>query len=310
MGKIKIKGQKPLDVYRDWLSIEETARPLDYYQLLKVKRFEDDAAKIRSSYRQLNAHVRRYSTGEYGPQSQALLNELAKAMLCLTDAQRKREYDVGLGRKDAGAGRRRTLEEVLLAGKSITPDQLAKARAFAQATGLDVPDAIVQQRLATQEVVMQAYAESVGRSYLDPEDVAVDPALVRQIPAAIARTHSCIPVMIDDGRVLVASPHTLDPGIEDQFRLRFSLPVWWVVCTPRSLNDLIGKHYSREAAAEGAEAAAKAAGKTAPPKIQATKEEGAAAPETSSERWKKRLMIGWIVIVVVAMLYMLCKMVF
>ena len=26
MGKIKIKGQKPLDVYRDWLSIEETAR--------------------------------------------------------------------------------------------------------------------------------------------------------------------------------------------------------------------------------------------------------------------------------------------
>ena len=43
---------KTLDVYRDWLHIQETARPLDYYQLLKVPRFEDDAGKIRSSYRQ------------------------------------------------------------------------------------------------------------------------------------------------------------------------------------------------------------------------------------------------------------------
>ena len=167
---------KTLDVYRDWLHIQETARPLDYYQLLKVPRFEDDAGKIRSSYRQLNAHVRKYATGEFGPESQRLLNELAKAMLCLTDAQRKREYDVSQGRKDEGTGRKRTLEEILLANKAVTSEQLAKARAFAKAIGLEVRDAIVQQRLAAQETVMQAYAESMGRSYLDSEDVTADAA--------------------------------------------------------------------------------------------------------------------------------------
>ncbi|MGO8751605.1 MAG: hypothetical protein ACLQNE_37160 [Thermoguttaceae bacterium] len=302
---------KTLDVYRDWLHIQETARPLDYYQLLKVPRFEDDAGKIRSSYRQLNAHVRKYATGEFGPESQRLLNELAKAMLCLTDAQRKREYDVSQGRKDEGTGRKRTLEEILLANKAVTSEQLAKARAFAKAIGLEVRDAIVQQRLAAQETVMQAYAESMGRSYLDSEDVAADAALARQVPPAIVRTHSCIPVMIDDGRVLVASPQMPDPGLEDQFRLRFGMPVWWVVCTPRSANDWIAKIFSREASAVAAEAAAKAAGKKAPGKIQAgkkTKEDD--ADEDPKSRTKKRLMIAWIAIVIILILYFVYRMIF
>ncbi|MFH1924301.1 MAG: hypothetical protein ABIP48_30990, partial [Planctomycetota bacterium] len=91
-----------LDVYRDWLGIKEAARPLNYYQLLRLPAFEDDTSKIREHYRKMNAHVRKYATGDYAEQSQELLNELAKGMLCLTDARRKREYDVTLGRKDVG----------------------------------------------------------------------------------------------------------------------------------------------------------------------------------------------------------------
>ena len=59
--------KKDVDVYRDWLGITDPARPPDHYTLLRLKRFEDDAEKIRSQYRKLNAHVRKYATGEYGP---------------------------------------------------------------------------------------------------------------------------------------------------------------------------------------------------------------------------------------------------
>ncbi len=90
---------KTLDVYRDWLQIKDPARPLNHYQILKLKQFEDDAGKIRENYRKLNAHVRKFAAGEFAKQSQELLNELAKAMLCLTDATRKRDYDASLGRK-------------------------------------------------------------------------------------------------------------------------------------------------------------------------------------------------------------------
>ena len=117
--------------------------------------------------------------------------------------------------------------------------------------------------------------------------------------------------MIDDGRVLVASPQMPDPGLEDQFRLRFGMPVWWVVCTPRSANDWIAKIFSREASAVAAEAAAKAAGKKAPGKIQAgkkTKEDD--ADEDPKSRTKKRLMIAWIAIVIILILYFVYRMIF
>lgn len=256
--------KKPIDVYRDWLGITETARPLNYYQLLKLKLFEDDPAKIRASYRQLNAHVRRYATGEYGPESQALLNELTKAMLCLTDAQRKREYDITLGRKEEVEFRRRSFEEVLLANKVLTPEQLNKARTFSMTVGLEVRDAVLQQRLATPEAVMQCYAESMGLPYVDLAEISLDESLVRRVPATIARPHSCIPLLIDDNQLLVASPHPLSPEVEDQLRLRFGIPVRSVLCTPRAVNELIARYYSREALAEASyEAAAAAAAKKA-----------------------------------------------
>ena len=237
---------KELDVYRDWLQITETQRPLDYYQLLRLKMFEDDTAKIRDHYRKMNAHVRKYATGDYAEQSQELLNELAKAMLCLTDAQRKREYDITLGRKEEGAGRRRTLEEILLANKVIDQDQLEQARRFADQVGMDVRDAILQRKLATPDVVMLAYAESQGLPYVELEDVGVDEALVPQIPPTTARQHSCVPIMADAGQVLMASPNPLVPDVEDDLRLRLGMPVRTVLCTPVSVNQAIAKHYPRD----------------------------------------------------------------
>ncbi|KKK63181.1 hypothetical protein LCGC14_2996870, partial [marine sediment metagenome] len=214
-----------LDVYRDWLRIEETARPLNFYQLLRLKTFEDGTARIRDHYRKMNEHVRKFSTGDYAVQSQQLLNELAKAMLCLTDAQRKREYDASLGRKDTGEGRRRTLEEILLADKTVDRDQLAKARNYAAAVGLEVRDALVQQKMAGADVVMLAYAESVGLPYVELEDVGVDEELITQIPPTLARQHSCVPVMIDENHLLMASPNPVVPDVEEELRLRFEMPV-------------------------------------------------------------------------------------
>jgi hypothetical protein len=113
--------------------------------LLRLKTFEDDVAKVRSNYRKMNAHVRTYGTGEFQTQSQQLLNELAKAMLCLTDARRKEEYDATLGRTTA-AGGRKSLEQILLSRKIVDSAQLSKARNYASTVGVEVRDALVQQK--------------------------------------------------------------------------------------------------------------------------------------------------------------------
>lgn len=283
-----------LDVYREWLGISASIRPLNYYQLLRLPNFEDDTAKIRDRYRKMNAHVRKFGTGDYAAQSQALLNELAKAMLCLTDAVRKRDYDASLGRKDSGSGRRRTLEEILLASQAITPEQVAKARSFADAVGLEIRDALVQQKLATAEVVTQAYAEAEGYPYLDLSEFAISEELIPHVPATLARVHSCLPVLIDGNHLLMASPSPLNPDVEEELRLRVGLPVRTVLCTPASINAALATYYGRgaapttPAAAISAAAAAAAAAAAiavqsqtpvAPPKSTkaATKAEKAAA---------------------------------
>jgi hypothetical protein len=270
----RILMAKELDVYRDWLGITETARPPNSYQLLRLKLFEDNPAKIREHYRKMNAHVRKFAAGEFAARSQELLNELARAMLCLTDAERKRDYDASLGRKEGGPGRRHTLEEILLASKAIDPARLDKARNYAKAVGLEVRDALVQQKAVAPDVVMLAYAESVGLPYVELADVGVDEALVPQVPAALARQHACVPVLSDRGQVLMASPNPLPPDVEEELRLRLNMPVRTVLCTAGSINPLITRYYARDpAAAEPARraGAAKGASKPSKPKFSMPK---------------------------------------
>ncbi|HVC99070.1 MAG TPA: hypothetical protein VND64_35725 [Pirellulales bacterium] len=280
---------KEIDVYKEWLGITEPARPLNYYQLLRLEMFDDDPAGARNSYRKLNAHVRKYASGEYGPRSQELLNELAKAMLCLTDATRKAEYDVSLGRAEAKAAKGRTFEEILVGAKVVDSAALEKARRYAKTVGVEIRDALMQQKLAPPEQIMLAYAESVGLPFVDVNEVPIDATLVPKMPAVMARQQSCAPLMVDDGRLLVVSPNQLSPEIEDQLRLRFGLPVRPVLCTPSAIHEVVAKYYSREAAvaelaggppkpaAKTKNAAAQAVEPAAPPAARA-------APQTPEER--------------------------
>ncbi|MCA9102625.1 MAG: general secretion pathway protein GspE [Planctomycetales bacterium] len=277
-----------IDVYREWLGIKETERPLSHYQLLRLPQFEDDPVKVRSHYRKMNAHVRKFAAGDYAAQSQELLNELAKAMLCLTDARRKEDYDASLGRA-GGGGKKRTLEQILLGRKVIEPAQLEKARKYASAVGLEIRDALVQQKLAKPEVVMQVYAESEGLPYVELSEMVIDPELVAKVPAVTARHHSCVPVLIDEGQLLMASPNPLAPEVEDDLRLRIGMPVRSVLCTATGVNDAIKIHFPKEAAqsqiaAAGAKQAAPSAEKSAEGEVAAATLDPAAAAERAKQR--------------------------
>ncbi len=297
-----------LDVYRDWLKITETARPLDHYQLLRLKRFEDNIAKVREHYRAMNAHVRKFAAGEFAKQSQDLLNELARAMLCLTDAQRKAEYDASLGRKGAQeGGKGRSFEQILLASKIVDQAGLDKARNFSKAIGVEVRDALVQQKLAKYEAVLPAYAESIGLPYLDLADVPLDTALISRVPPMMARQHSCVPVLVDNNQLLMASPNPLDPNVEEELRLRFSMPVRTVLCTPANINDAIAKYVPKDpSAAEAAPAPAAAAPgqPAAAPAAAPAKPKGPMTAEDIKQRRNTALLAGGMTsIVVVNVLY-------
>ena len=239
-------SEKNLDVYRDWLGIKETDRPLDYYQLLRLKRFEDDQDRVRRHYRKLHNHARKYATGEFSGASQELLNELARAMLCLADIRRKKEYDASLGRKVVSGPRKKELEDIFIERGLLSRQQLDIAQQYAAAVGLSLRDAVCQKEFVSQDAVMQAFAQAEGLPFLELSDVTIDESLLPKISAVTARTHSVVPVMIEHDHLLLASPNPLDLQLEEDLRLRLGMPVRTVLCTSGDVNRLINEYYSRE----------------------------------------------------------------
>ncbi|MGI6402166.1 MAG: hypothetical protein ACOX0A_08675 [Thermoguttaceae bacterium] len=285
-----------IDVYKDWLKIEATNRPLNYYQLLKFNNFVDDPKVIRERYRQLNAYVRKFATGEYINESQELLNELAKAMLCLTDAARKEEYDLSLGRKIEGlqetdAYGRRTLETILRDDQIATADEIKKAKSYADALGLDLHQALLQQNVAKPEEIMMAYAESIGVPFVDLDEVPVDEYYAPQMNPVTARQHSFVPVMADMGRLVVASPEPISVDVEDELRLLFEIPVSYAICTPRQINAAIAKYYPRDAVQQLVRRDAKSEAPVAQkPKKKVARSSSSSEPKIYTEAAKKNRM--------------------
>lgn len=235
-----------LDVYKDWLGIPDGPRPPDHYTLLRLVQFEDSAEKIRANYRKLNGHVRKYATGQYSVKSQELLNELAKAMLCLTDAERKREYDESQGREFAEELSRignRLTENVLAEQGTITKQQIKEVKEFADKRGLTVRDAVVQMKLTDMETATRAFAVELGLSFVDLAETLPDDGVLDRVARASVRRNSIIPLFVDEDYILVACTDEITHDLEQELRLSFDLPVRPVLATPQAINQAISKYY-------------------------------------------------------------------
>ncbi len=290
-----------LDVYKEWLGIPEDQRPPDHYQLLRLVQFEDNADKIQSNYRKLNAHVRKYATGQYMDESQALLNELAKAMLCLTDAERKHEYDAQLGREfdeDEEPGARPPIEKILLDQGEISPQQVDDAKRMHENLGIDMRDALVQLKAVKADVAARALATSMGLPFVDLAEMIPDDSVLDRVPRSMVKQHSILPLFVDedDDVLLVASVNPITADAEDDLRLRFELPIRQVLSTPLAINQAIAKYYApgaRQEVDEVVTSSKKKGEKAAQTKKAAKKKPAQKKPATPAEeaREQKQLCI-------------------
>lgn len=258
-----------MDFYKEWLGIPEGPRPPDHYELLRCRRFEDDPEKVRAHYKKLNAHVRKYATGQYSVQSQDLLNEMAKAMLCLTDADRKRDYDESLGREfaqETDSFGRQPLLDILVKQAAISRDQKKEVEEFASRRGLSERDAVVQMKLVAPDKAARALAQQLGYSYVELEDMLPEDDVLDMVPRHLVKTHSFIPLFIDDGQLLVACIDQPEHELEEELRLRYEVPMRPVIAAPRAINQAVTQYY-----APGMRDEAKTPAKAAPQKGTAKK---------------------------------------
>lgn len=289
-----------IDVYKEWLGIPEGDRPPDYYTLLRLVQFEDDIEKIQNNYRKLNGHVRKYATGQYLKPSQDLLNELARAMLCLTDPDAKREYDESQGREFAGSetSEPRTVLQFLVAQDVIKRAQVSEIEHFADARGLSHRDAVIQMKLADHVQAARALATELRMSFIDLDDMLPEDDVLDRLPRHIVKRHTCLPLFEDRGKLLVACADEPGPELEDEVRLRFGMPMRAVLALPRSIQQAIAKYYAPGARDEVVSEAAPKKGKEkksggAQPKKKAAPKAtvSKSSPEAKAQRQQVSLLI-------------------
>jgi len=98
------------DPYHVWLAIPPADQPPNHYRLLGVPLFEDNVETIEQAADQRMGHLRNLQTGKHAALSQKLLNEVAKARVCLLNPEKKAAYDQQL-REQLGAQRLPSVQE-------------------------------------------------------------------------------------------------------------------------------------------------------------------------------------------------------
>jgi hypothetical protein len=81
------------DPYYSWLTILPKDQPPNHYRLLGVELFEENPGVIQTAAEQRMVYLRTFQIGKHAADSQRLLNEVAAAKVCLSNAAKKAAYD-------------------------------------------------------------------------------------------------------------------------------------------------------------------------------------------------------------------------
>ena len=145
-------------------------------------------------------------------------------------------------------------------------------------------DAVVQMKLVDQETATQAYAEELGVSFVDLNDVTPDDDVLDQIPKQFCKRNTLLPLFVDEAVLLVACVEEISHEVEDELRLRFGVPIRRVLAAPKAITSAIAEYYAPgvrddagskrtvkevAASASGAEGRKKKTNKQAAPRVQA-----------------------------------------
>ena len=84
------------DPYHVWLGIPPSEQPPNCYRLLGIALFESNADVVATAADRQMGHLRTYQSGKHSELSQRLLNEVARAKVCLLTPAKKAAYDAQL----------------------------------------------------------------------------------------------------------------------------------------------------------------------------------------------------------------------
>ena len=143
--------------------------------------------------------------------------------------------------------RRIRLGESLVEAGLIDPAQLEEALARTSTTGERIGEALVALGFITERDLVRTLAKDADITFLEPNDLRVDPAVLPLVTAEAARANNLIPIRADGRALVVAMSNPFDIGVIRSLERASGRQIRTVTGDPVVISQLVNAHYGLSA---------------------------------------------------------------
>ncbi len=136
-----------------------------------------------------------------------------------------------------------SLAEILLQKKLLTPEQLKQATALQQSEGLRLDRAVQQLKFLTERQLLEIMGEQLDLPVVDLSNIAIDPEVLRALPAKFVYRKRLVPISRENGTLNVATSDAFDMYAFDDIRVLTGLEIQPVLAPRDEIEKVIKAHY-------------------------------------------------------------------
>jgi len=141
------------------------------------------------------------------------------------------------------SGAKKQIDQLLVEGAFITPEQLETARETASQSNMDLRQVLLDQRLISQETLATVLSFQLNVPTVDLKQAQVQPNALALIPEEVAREHNVLPLSVDGDTLTVVMEHPDALQLIDILAVLTKKRIKPVIPLRGGIRDAISTHY-------------------------------------------------------------------
>jgi type II secretory ATPase GspE/PulE/Tfp pilus assembly ATPase PilB-like protein len=135
------------------------------------------------------------------------------------------------------------LEQKLLQDGLVAEQALTQAREIAGRTFRSLAEVLVENDLVDETDLLKIVAEQNGLAFLDLKELAIDPAVIRSVPAKLAAHYTIMPVKLEGGTLTIAVSSVMDMAAAEDIETNLGYQVDRALACKADISSALRSYY-------------------------------------------------------------------
>jgi type II secretory ATPase GspE/PulE/Tfp pilus assembly ATPase PilB-like protein len=135
------------------------------------------------------------------------------------------------------------LEQKLLQDGLVAEQALTQAREIAGRTFRPLAEVLVENDLVDEADLLKIVAEQHGLAFLKLKDLAIDPAVIRCVPAKLASHYTIMPVNLEGGTLTIAVSSVMDTAAAEDIETNLGYQVDRALACKADISSALRRYY-------------------------------------------------------------------